>query len=120
MAVSERGTDVEFLHTLIKGPALKSYGIYVAELAGLPSAVTRRAKSLLKQVESQKVNVSAQLSFMDYMIEEPEPVSAVEDSLSQSERQVCSKIRELSLSDLTPLKALNALAEWQETLKSLN
>lgn len=118
MAVSERGTDVEFLHTLIKGPALKSYGIYVADLAGLPVAVTRRAKTLLKQVEAQKVNVSAQLSFMDYVVEEPPVIER--DLLKDSQRQVCEQIEALSLSDMTPLKALNVLAQWQETLKSIN
>lgn len=122
MAVSEQGTNVQFLHTLIKGPALKSYGIYVAELAGLPAAVTRRAKSLLKQVEAQKVNVSAQLSFMDYLVEEPTSSESKEtfvsaSALNPSDEKVLSAIRQLSLGELTPLKALNYLAEWQENLK---
>lgn len=118
MAVSERGTDVQFLHTLIKGPALKSYGIYVADLAGLPASVTRRAKSLLKQVEAQKVNVSAQLSFLDYVVEEPTEVRSA--PLDESKKEICEKIRALPLGEMTPIKALNVLAEWQEKLKSLN
>lgn len=119
MAVSERGVEVEFLHTLISGPALKSYGIYVAELAGLPVAVTRRAKTLLKQVESQKMTVSAQLSFMDYMIEEP--LSSKEfNGASESQIKVCNEIQSMALGEMTPLKALNVLAQWQEMLKTLN
>ncbi len=118
MAVSEQGTNIQFLHTLIKGPALKSYGIYVAELAGLPATVTRRAKSLLKQVEAQKVNVSAQLSFMDYLVEGPAAPVAETSAISASQEKILEAIRQVSLGDLTPIKALNYLADWQESLKN--
>jgi DNA mismatch repair protein MutS len=121
MAVSEQGTNVQFLHTLIKGPALKSYGIYVAELAGLPTAVTRRAKSLLKQVEAQKVNVSAQLSFMDYLVEgvDTSPAPNLDTAtMNPTQERVFRELQELSLGEMTPIKALNCLAQWQEILKT--
>lgn len=117
MAVSEQGVNVQFLHTLIKGPALKSYGIYVAELAGLPAAVTRRAKSLLKQVEAQKVNVSAQLSFMDYLADDITPGLEEVKGPSSEELKVVQLLRELSVSEVTPIKALNLISEWQDALK---
>lgn len=129
MAVSEQGTEVQFLHTLIKGPALKSYGIYVGELAGLPAAVSRRAKSLLRQVEAQKVNVSSQLSFMDYMVDvaaETLPVQTTQDaqppqmasvSVDPKHERILEELRTLNVGDLTPIKALNYLAQWQESLR---
>jgi DNA mismatch repair protein MutS len=65
MAVIDSTEGVQFTHSLVKGPALKSYGIYVADLAGIPKIVTRRAKGILKGLESQKVSMSPQLSLLD-------------------------------------------------------
>lgn len=136
MAVSESNEGVQFLHTLIRGPALKSYGIYVAELAGLPSSVTRRAKVLLKKVEGQKVNVSAQLSFDDYLLELSESeyknkqiektdsqiISKLQFETSEdsnmSQTKVCNEIKELSLGEITPIKALTFIEGWQHILSS--
>ncbi len=109
MAVSEQGSGVQFLHTLIRGPALKSYGIYVAELAGLPSVVTRRAKTLLKQVEGQKVNVSAQLSFDDFLPDDG-------PSTMDARNKVCDEIKELPLGEITPIRALTFIESWQQKL----
>ncbi|MFM6927040.1 MAG: DNA mismatch repair protein MutS, partial [Bdellovibrio sp.] len=67
MTVAERNGEIRFLHTLAKGPALKSYGVQVAELAGLPVSVTKRAKSLLREIESKKVQASSQLSLLDQL-----------------------------------------------------
>lgn len=124
MAVSEKETGVQFLHTLTKGPALKSYGIYVAELAGLPSSITRRAKSLLKKVESQKVTVSSQLSFEDYILEEG-PSFATNDTkvelirdVDPVKEKVCSAIKDLALEEITPMKAFSYLTEWKSELNS--
>ena len=65
MSVAERNGQIQFLHTLVRGPAMKSYGIQVAELAGLPTAVTKRAKSLLRDLEKNQHQASSQLSLMD-------------------------------------------------------
>ncbi len=116
MSVSERDSDVEFLHTLAKGPALKSYGIYVAELAGLPSSITKRAKSLLKKVESQKVTVSSQLSFEDYILEESSGLAPGQTIDPAKEKLYC-RIKDLNLDELTPLKAFHYLAEWKADLE---
>jgi DNA mismatch repair protein MutS len=67
MTVADRDGEIRFLHTLTGGPAKKSYGIQVAELAGLPAVVVRRAKGLLKQIEAQKYQTSSQLSFLDQL-----------------------------------------------------
>ncbi len=67
MSIDDRKWDIGFLHTLVSGPANKSYGIQVARLAGLPAAVTRRAGSILKEIEAQRPGdpASPQLSFGD-------------------------------------------------------
>lgn len=76
MSVIEKDGEVRFLHTLREGPAQKSYGIYVAKIAGLPESILIRAQILLKKLESgsitkpHRTSSSAgsfipQLSFLD-------------------------------------------------------
>lgn len=122
MAVSEQGLGVQFLHTLIRGPALKSYGIYVAELAGIPSSITKRAKVLLRKVENQKVNVSSQLSFEDYLSdiieEKKELVQSQAKPSPLLDTKICNELKSLSLIELTPIKALTLLESWQKELSN--
>ena len=116
MAVSEQGDRVQFLHTLIKGPALKSYGIYVGEIAGLPGSVTRRAKTLLRQVEAQKFDSSAQLSFMDYLVESPISQPTANTKMDLPLELIRDRLQKLSLEEITPMMALSYLVEWQTSL----
>jgi DNA mismatch repair protein MutS len=51
MSIQELDTGIEFLHTLKEGPAHKSYGLYVAQLAGLPSCILKKAKAHLNKLE---------------------------------------------------------------------
>lgn len=57
MSVVEKEGHIEFLHTLMLGPAQKSYGIQVARLAGVPTKITERAKELLADLETAKTHV---------------------------------------------------------------
>lgn len=61
MSVQEKNGEIRFLHTLTTGPALKSYGIHVAELAGLPASLTKRARQLLKEKEQERLLVGGPL-----------------------------------------------------------
>jgi len=103
MAVQDSGADgIQFLHSLKAGPANRSYGIHVAELAGLPASVTKRAQKILSGFESPSARLkvdapSAQLSFTDVVA-----VPAWVD-----------EVRSLDLSTITPLEALNRLSRWQ-------
>lgn len=54
MSVVEKNGQIEFLHTLLMGPAQKSYGIQVAKLAGISDKITDRARLLLKELEFKK------------------------------------------------------------------
>ena len=55
MSVIEKEGHVRFLHTLLEGPAEKSYGIYVAKIAGLPESILNRSQILLKKLEAQSL-----------------------------------------------------------------
>ncbi|WP_174523420.1 DNA mismatch repair protein MutS [Neobacillus drentensis] len=125
-AIEHHG-KVVFLHKIKEGPADKSYGIHVAQLAGLPSDLISRANEILTALEqsdtqqgtpkTEAVKVEsvqeqpAQLSFFD------EPKGVKKQDLSSNEKRVIDKMKELDILDLTPLQAINMLYELQKKLK---
>jgi len=107
VGVKEAAGGIVFLHNIEPGAANKSYGIEVARLAGLPAAVIERAKHLLRQHERQErqsVQVETQVDPVQLTIFTP---------LSQP---VLEKLREVDLNRLTPLEALNLLAELKKEI----
>lgn len=123
----EHNGKVVFLHKIKEGPADKSYGIHVAQLAGLPSGLISRANEILTALEQsdpqdskpkmeaiKEVKVEekpAQLSFFD------EPKDVKKQELSSKEKRVIEKMKDLDILDLTPLQAINMLYELQKKLK---
>ncbi|MGZ3747450.1 MAG: DNA mismatch repair protein MutS [Pseudobdellovibrionaceae bacterium] len=118
MTVADTQGEIRFLHTLVRGPAKKSYGIQVAELAGLPPVVIRRAKSLLKSIESQKMGASSQLSLLDIPLEEPLSAEPSPEELAEQRRlwTFLQEMKKYPLTEITPLDALNQIAQWQKSL----
>ncbi|TES50129.1 DNA mismatch repair protein MutS [Halalkalibacterium halodurans] len=126
-AVEEQGTVV-FLHKVVDGQADRSYGIYVAELAGLPNVVTERAETLLAELEGEKeivasekevasTNEPTQLSLF-----EPEPLEAYKPKgnkqpLSDEEKTVLHDLQSVDVLNTTPLEAIRLLNQWQQKLR---
>ncbi len=111
MAVSDKNGKIEFLHTLQKGPALKSYGLHVAELAGVPAAVIQRAEILLKGHEVSAAS-KKQLSLLEWQ-------EAGLNSNSEVQKWK-DQLQAFSLAEKTPLEALNQIAEWQKSCRDLS
>lgn len=108
IAVKKRGDSVTFLRRILRGPADDSYGIEVAKLAGLPDAVTKRAKSILKQLEKAAPNSGA-VTQLDF--------SALEEYNSPAlPSEVAEKLGRLDVETLTPIEALNFLYELKQIL----
>jgi len=108
VGVKEAASGIVFLHTIEPGAASKSYGIEVAKLAGLPSAVIERARHVLKQHEKQE-RQSVQVET------EPEPMQlTIFTPLSQ---RIVDRIAEVDVNALTPLQALNLLEELKNEIK---
>ncbi len=108
VGVKESASGIVFLHNIEPGAASKSYGIEVARLAGLPSAVIERAKHVLRQHERQErqsVQVETEVDPMQMTIFTP---------LSQ---KIVDRIESTDVNSLTPLQALNLLEELQRELK---
>ena len=107
VAVTEEEGRVVFLHRIVPGGADRSYGVHVAQLAGLPQAVVSRAWEVLEDLEW---NGAGRSNGARRRPVEP----AVQMSLFQPEQQLRDAVLELDVANLTPLEAINKLYELQE------
>jgi DNA mismatch repair protein MutS len=105
VAVRETGGQVVFLHRLEPGGTDRSYGIHVAQLAGLPREVVTRANAVLRTLEGEHRVVPGGLP-------EPDP-GQLPLPLEAPPDPTLAELRGLDLNSLTPLEALNRLAELQ-------
>ncbi len=107
IAAKKRGGEVIFLRKIVRGGADQSYGVEVAQLAGVPPKVIRRARAILEELESGSGHTPA-----------PVP-SAGEEQVSLLEVGSQAVIRKLRMTDvniLSPIEALNLLAELKGDL----
>lgn len=117
VVVEERNNEVVFLHEVRRGKAPGSYGIEVAKLAGLPSSVVERAKSVLEIMErnssklqkaqKEALHKDSQLTFFGApaVVKTPEHLAKLEDAL-----------RALDIDHCSPFDALKTLKGWKEAL----
>ena len=101
VAVREWNDEIVFLHKVRPGGTDRSYGIHVARLAGVPAPVVERAKALLGELEASGAVRTEQADRSQLGLFEPAP------------HPLAIELAKLDLSRLTPLEALNILAEWQ-------
>ncbi len=125
IAVKEKGDDIVFLRKIIKGGADKSYGIQVARLAGVPEMVTDRAKEIVAQLCDNDILEKVQNIAVDQKEGKHKPVKYDEVDLSQmslfdtvKDEDVINELKEIDVSNLTPLDALNTLYRLQNKLKN--
>jgi DNA mismatch repair protein MutS len=109
MAVKESGTDITFLRKLVPGAASTSYGIYCAQIAGLPSSIITRAYTLLNEDTPSRTAVQ-QLSFF-----EPEMAKPV--AIDPMLKQIMDEITELDIMATTPMQAMLLVDRWKKSLK---
>jgi len=113
MAVKEWRGSILFLHRVVDGPADHSYGIQVAQLAGVPAEVCRRAEQVLANIERHELNVAG-----DPVMQMPGDRAAERinqlDLFRSPMDEVSDRLRRLDLEGLTPLEALNLIAELRE------
>ncbi len=126
-AVKEQGDDIVFLRKIVKGGADKSYGIQVAKLAGLPESVTERAKELLDELVSSDLAARASeiadnspvKPHTKTTVSKPDDVELGQLNLFEtSNDEIESEIRDMDLSAMTPIDALNTLYRLQSTIKN--
>ena len=112
VAVREWNDEIIFLHKVRPGGTDRSYGIQVARLAGLPPSVIARAKAILGELERERSGLQSAVT--------PEAPAAGPAQLGLFPPAHDPLLRELAALDLggmTPIQALNLLAEWQQRLR---
>lgn len=107
VAVQESGGEVVFLRKIVAGKADRSYGIHVAKLAGLPIEVIDRAQVVLSQLE-QPESVRSEISL--------ESTSRPSELLPLP-HPIIEEVKQIDLFSMTPLDALNRLAELQRMVQ---
>jgi len=113
LAAADSASGIVFLHEVRDGPASRSYGIQVAQRAGIPASVIRHAGRELERLEAQGVS-SPQLGLFSQAAESQEVVQAQEaHALTQ---EVLAAIAELDPDSLSPRDALQALYELKRKL----
>ncbi|HET6597612.1 MAG TPA: DNA mismatch repair protein MutS [Anaerolineales bacterium] len=102
VAVSEAENKVIFLHKIVPGGADRSYGIHVAQLAGLPTPVIQRANEIMAELEK----TSGRAVKID-------PHAAQQAMLFPESSPLLDELKGLDVNSLSPIEALNKLFEWQ-------
>ncbi len=125
IAVKEKGDDIVFLRKIIKGGADKSYGIQVAKLAGVPDMVIDRAKEIVAQLCDNDILEKVQSIAIEQKESRHRPIKYDEVDLSQmslfdtvKDEDVVNELKEIDITTLTPLDALNTLYRLQNKLKN--
>ncbi|HBM3543877.1 TPA: DNA mismatch repair protein MutS [Listeria monocytogenes] len=118
-AVEENG-KVVFLHKIKEGPADKSYGIHVAELAELPKSLIERASRILEQLENDdKKIIIASVKQPEEVHEEVQlsmfPLES-EKKASSKETKLLKEIASMNIMQMTPMDAMNKLYELQSKI----
>lgn len=113
IAAKKRGDSVIFLRKIVRGGTDDSYGIEVAKLAGVPSEVVKRAKEILKEIESNGIISEPKSAKKQSENTEIDMFSAL---ISTSESEAAEKIRSTDINTLTPIEAMNLLYEIKKML----
>lgn len=104
VAVAEQGDDIVFLHKVLPGGADQSYGVHVAQLAGVPRSVVDRARQLLVQLEEGSG---------DFALTRPRDSHQQLSFFDAPENPALGALRSLEIDSLSPLEALTKLYELQ-------
>lgn len=125
IAVKEKGDDIIFLRKIIKGGADRSYGIQVAKLAGVPDMVIDRAKEIAEQLSDNDITEKVQSIPVDTKGDKRKPKHYDDVDLGQmtlfdtvKDEDIVNELKEIDISNLTPLDALNTLYRLQNKLKN--
>jgi DNA mismatch repair protein MutS len=113
VAVREWGDKIVFLRKIVPGGCDHSYGIQVAQLAGLPKEVISRAKEILHNLESEELNASAKPKLAEHHEQAGTPVQQL-SLFAEMESALREELKKLDPNQLTPLQALNKLDELKQ------
>ena len=126
IAVKEKGDDIVFLRKIVKGGADKSYGIQVAKLAGVPDPVINRAKEIIEELVTADITGKVK----DIAVQGSETKKKTQKKLDEvdltqfslfdtvKDDDVLNELKELDISHMTPMDAMNKLYQLQNKLRN--
>jgi DNA mismatch repair protein MutS len=124
IAVKEQGDDIIFLRKIVKGGADKSYGIQVAKLAGVPASVLKRANDIVNELIGNDLALKART--VPTEVEQPR-CDTLYDNISLEQQfslfsmygndDIITEIRDMDITNLTPIDAINKLYQLQKKIK---
>ena len=126
IAVKEKGDDIVFLRKIVKGGADKSYGIQVAKLAGVPDPVINRAKEIVEELVTADITGKVK----DIAVQGSETKKKTQKKLDEvdltqfslfdtvKDDDVLNDLKELDISHMTPMDAMNKLYQLQNKLRN--
>lgn len=126
IAVKEQGDDIVFLRKIIKGGADKSYGIQVAKLAGIPDNVINRAKEIVAELSDADISAKAKeiaISSKPGITNKKfikDDTDAIQMSLFDTVKDddILKELKDIDISNITPMEALNTLYKLQNKIKN--
>ena len=126
IAVKEKGDDIVFLRKIVKGGADKSYGIQAAKLAGVPDPVINRAKEIVEELVTADITGKVK----DIAVQGSETKKKTQKKLDEvdltqfslfdtvKDDDVLNELKELDISHMTPMDAMNKLYQLQNKLRN--
>lgn len=123
MHIAEKNGEPIFLHTLLTGGASHSFGVAVAKLAGIPEQVITRARELLEDLEKRNKPVILEGAQRPIESQRKDSIASPNHNRGQLQndyiinRLIHKELENLDVANLTPLEALNKLAELKDKLK---
>jgi DNA mismatch repair protein MutS len=109
LQVAENRGEIVFLKRVVEGPAESSYGVHVAQLAGVPQVVIERAEEVLSLLDEE-------IKSLPDSAKEMKSKAMSQKGLFDESELVLNALKSLKIDDLTPLQALNLLAEYKKKL----
>ena len=113
--------EVIFLRKIVEGGTDRSYGIYVAKMAGLPLSVIRRATEILESFEQESM-FSKDTDIRDSFIlhskkDRLKPENLQIPMFTTKDSEIEKEIKQIKINDLTPLEALNKISQWKKKVR---
>ena len=112
IAAKKRGDSITFLRKIVRGGTDDSYGIEVAKLAGVPNEVVKRAREILKDIES-----GSHIAVGHNVVKKDDEVDLFAGFVSSVNDDVADKLRAVDINTMTPIEAMNLLFELKMMLK---
>ncbi|MBW2028322.1 MAG: DNA mismatch repair protein MutS [Deltaproteobacteria bacterium] len=117
VAVKEWKDQIIFLRKMVEGGTSRSYGIQVARIAGIPREVIERAKEILENLEGEGIDEAGRPRIAQSRIEARREDPLQLNLFGSQDRRLREYIRELDISRMTPVQALNELNRLKESLE---